>query len=168
LLPARYLDESHRKGRRGPARSPAARPRPAAKPLNRAVYLAALALAVLVALTVSFRHAAITRLGYEAGRLEVELAALVRENGERETAVASLASPARIQELAAERLGMVAPGPGLLVVAAEPQAEAGAAISSGSLQQPREAESPGVLGRIWRLVRRLAGVPAEAAAVPGP
>jgi hypothetical protein len=120
---------------------------------------------VLVALTVTFRHAAITRLGYEIGQLEAELGALRRENGERETALASLGSPARIQQLAESRLGMVAAGQPLVVLSMGSDQTA-VPLTPGQLPPSRE-EPPGLLARIWRIVQRLAGVPAEAA-VPGP
>jgi cell division protein FtsL len=123
---------------------------------------------VLVAFSVTYRHAAITRLGYEAEGLERELALLRKLNGELQTKVTAAGSLGRVQQLAQSQLGMVLPKQTVVVAmpGAAPGNQPGVAAISAQEPDVLEQGSGGVLSRLWRLVLRLTGVPAEAAAVP--
>jgi cell division protein FtsL len=177
LLAARDLAAELRPARRyeSPRRT-RSRPKAAAKPRSKAAWLSLWVLVVAVAFSVTYRHAALTRLGYEAEGLERELAALRKQNGELEVHVSSLGSLGRVEQLAKSRLGMVAPrqtivvaldlkggGGGLDLAGAGAGAGAGAAVLAPVALRPAVDDGGGALTRLWRLVRRLAGVPAEAA-----
>ncbi len=175
MLAARDLatERSPEQGYRpDPRRRASARPRTVARPRSKAAWLGLWALAVLVAFSVTYRHAALTRLGYEAKNLERQLAVIRKLNGELEVRVSSLGAPARVQQLAQSRLGMVQPQRSIAVAMAWPAASgagdrlaaAGGAADVGSPAGQPESDSGGMLSRLWRFVRRLTGVPAEAAA----
>lgn len=153
-------------------RQPRARTRPkaAARPRSKAAWLGLWVLAVLVAFSVTYRHAAVTRLGYEAEALERELSLVRKLNGELQTRVSAAGSLGRVQQLAQSKLGMVLPRQSVVIampsVSADDQL---AAAKSGLDPVAARQQSPdggGALSRLWRLVLRLTGVPAEAAAVP--
>lgn len=147
------------------------RPRAAAKPRSRAVWFGLWLLTVLVAFSVTHRHAAITRLGYQAEGLERELAVLRKLNGELEVKVSALGAPARVQQLAQSRLGMVLPKQTVAVALERPAGtEDRPAAAGGDLTAPKAEQTGldigGALSRLWRLVLRLTGIPAEAAPPP--
>jgi hypothetical protein len=120
-----------------------------------------------MAFCIALGQSALTRLGYERESLELRLNTLRKENGEREVLVASLGSPARIQQLAEARLGMRVPAASMVLAISE--ASPGGVSAAGAAEPSQPARSPAsesLLAQIWHLLLRLGGRVVEAA-TPG-
>lgn len=102
-------------------------PRPAARgPALGWEWLASLSpvclglLILLAALFYVWQHTSVVRLGYEVERLRERQAALVQENKGLRLELGQLRSLRRVEEIARQRLGMVTPKPGQVVLIPEP------------------------------------------------
>lgn len=98
-------------------------PRPAARPSGirweslELVFTVALGALILVGvLLYVWQHIHVVRLGYEIERLREEQAALVQENKALKLEMGQLRSLKRVEEIARQRLGMVTPKPGQVVL----------------------------------------------------
>jgi cell division protein FtsL len=77
------------------------------------------ALILVGALLYVWQHIHVVRLGYEIERLREEQAALVQENKTLKLEMGQLRSLRRVEEIARQRLGMVTPKPGQVVLIPE-------------------------------------------------
>jgi len=77
------------------------------------------ALILVGALLYVWQHIHVVRLGYEVERLREEQAALVQENKTLKLEMGQLRSLRRVEEIARQRLGMVTPKPGQVVLIPE-------------------------------------------------
>jgi len=76
-------------------------------------------LILAAALLYVWQHTSVVRLGYEIERLRERQAALVQENKGLRLELGQLRSLRRVEDIARNRLGMVAPKPGQVVVIPE-------------------------------------------------
>jgi cell division protein FtsL len=82
--------------------------------LRRSLLVGAVLVGVL--LFSAWQHFELLRYGYEIERLQRERAAEEEINRHLRLEIEALEAPARIERLAIERLGLVAPGPGETIV----------------------------------------------------
>lgn len=86
---------------------------------NRIELLPALGIGALLlfgALFYVWQHIQVVRLGYEIEQLKTERAALVQREKELMLKIARLKSPKRVEEIARQKLGLVAPAPSQIIV----------------------------------------------------
>jgi len=76
-------------------------------------------LILAAALLYVWQHTSVVRLGYEIERLRERQAALVQENKGLRLELGQLRSLRRVEDIARNRLGMVAPKPGQVVLIPE-------------------------------------------------
>jgi len=159
MIVAREKTGWHQTGADGekPARQ-VKRPRKSPKPrLDRWLVTGMVLVFFLTGLLITYYYARLFSLSYQISRLEKELAGLKVENHSLEEEVSRLASLDRVEALAVNKLGMVRPEGGRVLVVTLPENQKGAPGTGVNerTQSPAQAYKSALIEAFDELVNRV-------------